>query len=1349
MTWTKGDIEAMRTMRNKITILLAILCVLCLVSNAFALELKLPTGIKTVEVEAFQGIGATTVVIPEGTESIQSKAFADNSSLSDVFLPESKVVIAEDAFDARPTITFHAIMGSENAQWAIDHGYEIAYDSGGSNVMTSGGWNEVASLVENEQIGTSNNDLYYTHRLIVCLKPGYELPNLSSFDYKKIVPVEDNHYVIQFENSENTRECAEMLKSWTEGCEYAEADYFISERGTVASNSRSALRSGRSVPSDPMGFALYREYLGNNVIGTVTIAVIDTGVNSDQVSCVNTSLSYDFVNSQKAHSGFTDPHGTNVAQVIVDSFGSLKNHLSIISYRVVRPNDGRASYLMVGKAIKQAKQDGAHFVNISQVFESPYIKDQDNRYLQEAINYFGVNKVYAAAGNNAAQSAQDALPARYCQSVTGAQYGSDGATLIIASGTASGAKFGGFDTTTSFATAKVVAARALLTFDPDSSHTLLGACSPFTHCEYGMPDLSRYAVTQVESIIINDGEGVESPINVGMRPYIYYNTIPENATDSQVDVEITPADGSVIEMTTQNQDAGYIRIKAVGPGTATITFTSHDGNAQPVLVTISVVQPVNSVQITGDTNDVLMKGETLPLSATVLPANASDKNILWTSSNTNIATVSQEGVVTQVGNTGGIVTITATSKSDPDVYDSVTIETSAVAAVANVTVSSAGGIGTLYVGKTAGSVQMSASVLPEDADQTVTWSVEPADKATISSDGILTAVADGDVVVVATSVSSGKKGYKGMTIIQQPTSVAISGDSSVVVNNSITLTATVSPNNARNKEVVWSSNDSTVAEVSQSGVVTGKKAGSTVIFASSVADGTVVGQKTITVTVMPSSVTINQPSSTTMDIGGTLTLSATVSPSNASNKTIAWSTSDSSIATVSDGVVTAKASGTVKITATTVNGKTAEISLTVRQPYTLVFDANGGSCSTSSVTVYSGYQIGNVLPTPTWTYHTFAGWYTSKDGGTKLTSTWSTTCATTYTVYAHWTTNTCTITYDANGGSCSTSTKAMYCGDAIGTLPTATRTHYSFDGWYTAASGGNKVSTTTTFTTNTTLYAHWTRLKCTITYNANGGSCGTSSVTINQGDAIGSLATPTRSYYTFDSWYTAASGGTKIATTTTFTSNSTIYAHWTPNNYTYSIVYKSSNGTSLGSTTMTKAYGSSATVTPPAYTGYTTPSAQTVNWDASSKTVTFTYSPNSVAFTTDSGNFWGNGHIKYSAEIQYQNRTADSVQIRIVFTLTRNTSTYTQYRHTAYGSCGGVNISSVNVVPFNAWKSASSTDTKRTGTTSWATIPLTTTGQTTLSVKVECWQYNSGGTKMTSSDYARVSKTVTVSIPAY
>lgn len=82
--------------------------------------------------------------------------------------------------------------------------------------------------------------------------------------------------------------------------------------------------------------------------------------------------------------------------------------------------------------------------------------------------------------------------------------------------------------------------------------------------------------------------------------------------------------------------------------------------------------------------------------------------------------------------------------------------------------------------------------------------------------------------------------------------------------------------------------------------------------------------------------------------------------------------------------------------------------------------------------------------------------------------------------------STVTITFNANGGSCSTSTKSISKGGSLGNLPTPTRTNYTFDGWYTAASGGTKISASTTFSSNTTVYAHWTINTAKVTlYNAD------------------------------------------------------------------------------------------------------------------------------------------------------------------------------------------------------------------------------------------------------------------------
>ena len=118
-------------------------------------------------------------------------------------------------------------------------------------------------------------------------------------------------------------------------------------------------------------------------------------------------------------------------------------------------------------------------------------------------------------------------------------------------------------------------------------------------------------------------------------------------------------------------------------------------------------------------------------------------------------------------------------------------------------------------------------------------------------------------------------------------------------------------------------------------------------------------------------------------------------------------------------------------------------------------------------------------------------------------------------------------------------------------LPAApTRSGYRFDGWYTQASGGAQItSSTQVMNGNLNVYAHWTLVNpvtSTVYFNANGGTCSTSSKTVTSGSVYGTLPKAYRDTYTFDGWYTAASGGTKVTSSTvvTATSNHTLYAHW-------------------------------------------------------------------------------------------------------------------------------------------------------------------------------------------------------------
>ena len=165
------------------------------------------------------------------------------------------------------------------------------------------------------------------------------------------------------------------------------------------------------------------------------------------------------------------------------------------------------------------------------------------------------------------------------------------------------------------------------------------------------------------------------------------------------------------------------------------------------------------------------------------------------------------------------------------------------------------------------------------------------------------------------------------------TSISLSSSSlTVAVGEAKDLTATVLPTDATNKEVTWSSSDSTVANY-VNGKVVGYKAGTASILATSVSNKDVSALCSVTVTnsvVHVNSVSLNK-SSAEVNVGGTVSLSATVLPSNATDKTVTWSSSDTTVATVSNGTVTAKAAGSATITVKTNDGnKTATCNITVK-----------------------------------------------------------------------------------------------------------------------------------------------------------------------------------------------------------------------------------------------------------------------------------------------------------------------------------------------------------------------------------------------------------------------------------
>ncbi len=511
-----------------------------------------------------------------------------------------------------------------------------------------------------------------------------------------------------------------------------------------------------------------------------------------------------------------------------------------------------------------------------------------------------------------------------------------------------------------------------------------------------------------------------------------------------------------------------------------------------------------------------------------------------------------------------------------------------------------------------------------------------------------------------------------------------------------------------------------------------------------------------------------------------------------------------------------------------VTEKTTKAATTKKRVRNITFDANGGSPSSTTKEVTEGNSIG-FFPSVSRNGYYLDGWYTAPDGGTKISEE---TKAPSYdcTYYAHWTKSTYKLSFDANGGS---NPPPVQSGNTTYTIPSTkpTRQGYKFLGWTTfkfftipSYQSGDSI----TISSDTTLYAVWEANSYTLTYNANGGSNPPSAQSGNTNYFISSTE-PTRPGHKFLGWSEsryASSPSYDFGDTITISSDTTLYAVWEVNSYTvswktgtgysvsvkrtsspnaeagsgnlsngdkiyygdtlsvtynastgytitskgstsitvngnvdssviyataeakeytYNIVYKSSNGTNLGSSTATGIYGTTNTISAPSKNGYQTPSSQSVKWDAESKTVTFVYTPKSVAPTTISGNMGGNPTIfTYKATVEYRNRTGNSVQVRLTFSQTIKKNGWSQYKYYAKLTAGG-SSKQVLVVPFNTWKNTANQDRTLTKSTDWITVSGISPTTQSISVNVYHWEANANDTNMGSG----LNKTFNVAIPTY
>ena len=242
------------------------------------------------------------------------------------------------------------------------------------------------------------------------------------------------------------------------------------------------------------------------------------------------------------------------------------------------------------------------------------------------------------------------------------------------------------------------------------------------------------------------------------------------------------------------------------------------------------------------------------------------------------------------------------------------------------------------------------------------YSLEDSGVLSVNSSGRITALSEGsDYVVIESNVDSSVYASIYVTVTSSagssPTvsSVTVSPANLALDLNGTktsTLTAIVNGDNNPSQTVTWSSSNTSVATVSASGVVTAKATGNATITATSQQDGTKSGTCSVTVadsTVHVTGVTLNK-NSTSITMGGSETLTATVSPNNATDKSVSWISSNTSVATVSNGTITPVATGNTTITVTTTDGShtaTCTVTVTAAQTQTLTitrssFSSSGG-----------------------------------------------------------------------------------------------------------------------------------------------------------------------------------------------------------------------------------------------------------------------------------------------------------------------------------------------------------------------------------------------------------------------
>ena len=296
--------------------------------------------------------------------------------------------------------------------------------------------------------------------------------------------------------------------------------------------------------------------------------------------------------------------------------------------------------------------------------------------------------------------------------------------------------------------------------------------------------------------------------------------------------------------------------------------------------------------------------------------------------------------------------------------------------------------------------QLIATVAPQNFTDEIIWTSSDENVATVSEDGYVEACGGGQAVI--TVKAGAAKATCTVTVKQYVNWIEFSdGNISMKAGETRQLAVTISPENATDKRLEYTSSNPAVATVSASGVVTAKKQGETTITAK-VKDGS--GEYdtcyvTVTEAAKVTGISLNQ-TSVVVKKGKTLTLQAKITPDYAANKKVTWKSSNTKVATVDGkGKVTGKAAGRATITVISSENSSCKASCTVTVPYTINYKLNKGKNNSKNPDSYYRQKV--TLKDPTRKGYAFKGWYTDKKFKNKIKSIGKN-ANKNYTLYAKW-----------------------------------------------------------------------------------------------------------------------------------------------------------------------------------------------------------------------------------------------------------------------------------------------------------------------------------------------------------